>query len=114
MALDDFNEKEWEEQKGGDLLTLGPEKPKFRGVFLDKKENQGDENNSTIYNFTMDDGSIVGFWGSTVLDTKLRRVQEGDEVKIEYVGEVESQKKKGRKYKDFKVWIRKSLEIRGN
>ena len=46
----------------------------------------------TIYNFKTKDG-LMGVWGSTVLDTRLKNLEEGEEVKIVYLGVVPSNTK---------------------
>lgn len=76
----------------------------FKGVYLSKEENVGD-NNSILYSFDVD-GDVVNVWGSTLLDTRLKNVKYGEEVIIEYLGEEESQKRKGAKYHNFDVYHR--------
>src|SRR3990167_1832931 len=76
------------------------------GVYKGKEENIG-ENNSTIYNFRTEKG-MIGVWGSTVLDTRFKNLEIGEEVKVIYLGVVPS-KTKGRKgYHNFDVFHRKS------
>jgi len=76
------------------------------GFYQGKEEGIG-ENNSTIYNFKTDKG-LIGVWGSTVLDTRFKNLEVGEEVKVVYLGMVES-KTKGRKgYRNFDVFHRKA------
>jgi hypothetical protein len=84
----------------------------MRGVFLSKEENVGD-NNSNFYNFETSAREVVGVWGSTVLDTRLKNVQMGEEVVIVYLGRAKSQKRKGASYKNYEVYHRKPEEIAG-
>lgn len=81
------------------------DKPEMVGVYTGKEENIG-ENNSTVYNFETADGENVSVWGSTVLDTRLKNVKEGQEVKIKFLGEVPSPNRKGKTYKNFEVYHR--------
>ena len=77
------------------------------GVFAGKEENVG-ENNSMIYRIEDKDGNATNVWGSTVLDTRMKNVKEGEEVKIVYQGKKPSPTRKGQNYHDFKVWHREA------
>ena len=61
-------------------------------------------NNSTIYTLEGAEGVKVSFWGNSVLDSRLEKVELGVEVKVEYKGKVES--KNGRSYRNFDVFTR--------
>jgi hypothetical protein len=74
------------------------------GVYVGKKTGIG-ENKSTIYNLRQADGTTIGVGGSTVLDTKMGNVAEGQQVKIMYLGKVKSNTRKGSSYKDFAVFV---------
>lgn len=71
------------------------------GKYLGKKENIG-RNKSLVYEIETDKGTM-GVWGSTVLDTRLKNVKEGDGVKIIYKGLVKSERTK-REYHDYDVY----------
>jgi|LDZT01.1.fsa_nt_gi hypothetical protein len=75
--------------------------PRLRGVFVGKKEGVG-KNKSTIYTLEDRKGNKNSFWGSTVLDSRLKDVAIGDEVAILYLGKVESDS--GQTYKNFRVF----------
>lgn len=71
------------------------------GVYDGKRENIG-ENDANLYMIkTVGDG-MLSIWGTTVLDDLMKRIYEGNEVKITYTG---SQKPKagGKAYSLFKV-----------
>lgn len=78
----------------------------LEGIYRGKEEGIG-ANNSTLYNFKTAEG-LIGVWETTVLAARLKNVEEGEEVKIVYLGTVKS-KTKGRKpYHNFDVFKRKS------
>lgn len=70
------------------------------GILFNKKENVG-ANNSIIYEIEIGE-EIIGVWGTSVLDQKMKEVTAGEEVKIIYNGKKTSEKTK-RSYKDFTV-----------
>ena len=59
--------------------------PEFIGVFISREEHVG-PNDSNLYTFEKKGGENISIWGSTVLDTRLKNVKEGEEVKIVYKG----------------------------
>lgn len=75
------------------------------GVFVEKREDVG-PNHSNAYEFELKDGNRVTVWGSTVLDTRLKSLVIGEEVKIVYLGKEKSQQRKGAEYKNFDVFHR--------
>jgi len=76
----------------------------FVGTYLSKEENVG-ENNSMLYAFETEEG-VKNVWGSTLLDTRLKNIKFGEEVKIVYLGQEPSQKRKGKTYHNFEVYHR--------
>lgn len=81
---------------------------KVTGIYFAKKENVG-VNNSTLYTIKQANGEKIDVWGSTLLDKKMNgSIELGEEVSIEYLGQKESEKRKGAKYYDFKVIHRKA------
>jgi hypothetical protein len=77
----------------------------LEGILKSKEENMGQRKNSNLY--TLNDGTRdIKFWGTTVLDGKLAKVEKyfgyGTKVRITFNGEVEA-KKGGANYKDFDV-----------
>jgi len=77
----------------------------LEGVYMGVKHNIG-ENNASIYEFRLADGSLIGVWGSQVLNTRLSTLQIGEEVRIVYLGLEQSKKVKGRSYHNFDVFHR--------
>lgn len=73
------------------------------GILTEIKRNVG-ANDSNIY-VVQTDKELTSFWGSSVLDNKLKDVFPGQEVRVTYLGKVKSEKT-GREYKDFKVEYR--------
>ena len=80
------------------------EQKTIQGVYVAKKENVG-ENNSNIYVLNTNDGKKIGVWGSVVLDSRFEQIQQGAEVKIEYLGKTKGEKG-GREYHNYKVYQR--------
>jgi len=101
---------EWTEVQLGTSWDYKSEKVLI-GVFTGKEDGVG-TNNSTIYNIQKEDGTYVSVWGSTVLDIRMKNLIEGEEVKIEYLGDKPSPNRKGKFYHDFKVFHRPMEEIK--
>ncbi len=93
--------EEWEEikseayefEKAGDELI---------GLYLGIEESPVYEDSWLVRLQDTKSEGIVGFWANMVLKHKLDLCKMGESIKIRYLGEVES--KKGRKYKDYKVF----------
>lgn len=104
--------KEWKKIEGVLEMWDFEKNPNFEGIFVSKRENVG-ANNATIYEFEIDDGSMVGMWGNTILDTRLKNVKESEGVKIEYLGKTKSEKTK-REYRNYEVYhgeVEEDIEI---
>ncbi|MFW6173242.1 MAG: hypothetical protein ACOC5T_05805 [Elusimicrobiota bacterium] len=71
------------------------------GVFKGKREGIG-KNDGTIYEIKTEDG-MRGIWGSTVIDTRFKNLEEGEMIKVVYKGQTKS-KKSGREYYDYDVY----------
>lgn len=76
----------------GDQLT---------GVFKGVKTNVG-PNSANLYTITDEDGKDISVWGSTVLDSRLKNLKEGEEVMIMYKGSKVG--KSNRPYHDYEVY----------
>ena len=76
------------------------------GILKDRESGVG-PNESMMYTLQTKDG-VYGVWGGTVLDTRLKNAEIGDEVKIVYNGYKKSEKT-GREYKDFTVFRRQPV-----
>jgi hypothetical protein len=73
------------------------------GVFVELKENVG-PNHSMLYVLKDDKGETWSVWGSTVIDSRFKSIQIGEEVMIEPLGEEEG--KNGKKYNNYEVYSR--------
>ena len=100
-------ENTWRKIEVGNIWNYKEEgkDTEFIGIYLSKDEHIG-ENDSIVYNFKTADGSVIGVWGSTVLDVRLKNLEVGEEVKIVYLGLKPSEKRKGKSFHDFEVWHR--------
>lgn len=74
------------------------------GELIETEKDVG-ENKSKLYTLQYENGDIVKFWGSKILDDRLIAVKLGTTIKVEYLGWVKPDK--GREYKDFKVYVKK-------
>jgi hypothetical protein len=80
------------------------ENPVVEGTYLGKQTEVG-ENKSNLYKIKQDSGDIVAVWGSSVLDTKMGNVGEGQRVRIEFLGRKKSKTKGHAAFKDFAVFV---------
>jgi len=94
----------WKKVELGDTFKFEKVGDEITGLYLGSEENVG-ENNSNIYQFETE-GKNVSVWGSTVLDTRMKNVKVGEEVKIVFLGLKDSPNRKGKQYKDFDVFHR--------
>lgn len=77
--------------------------PVLTGVMVGKDTGIG-KNNSNLYKFELQDGTIVSVWGSVVLDDRLGSIETGTEVRIEYKGMIKNEAS-GRSFKNFIVSV---------
>jgi len=70
---------------------------------LTQKTSRAEEHSASYVLETNEGIALV--WGSTVLDRKLQDIALGSKIAIEYLGDKASEKRKGKKYKDFKVGV---------
>ena len=87
--------KLWDFEKDGAELT---------GKLIEVRTGVG-QNDSNIYTVEQEDGELRGFWGTTVLDGRLKNIEFGDFVKVVFLGR-ETSEKSGREYKNFEVYRR--------
>jgi len=80
------------------------ENPSLEGEYHGKQTDVG-ENKSNLCKIKQDNGDVVAVWGSSVLDTKMGNVGEGQRVKIEFLGRKKSKTKGHAAFKDFAVFI---------
>jgi hypothetical protein len=100
------NNDEWNTAGGGSYWNYAEEGKGavVQGTYINKKEHQGDYD-STVYVIKTDTG-VINVNSSTVLNRKFEEVSLGDEVRVEYLGTAESEKRKGAQYHDFDVKYR--------
>lgn len=90
----------WKPENEGDSLAMR----------LDEVETgAGKQGTSTIYSGVDEDGNPVSFWGSAILDRKLKHANSGDMVLVKYLGWRQS--KTGNSYKAFSVKVVPSSEL---
>ena len=70
---------------------------------LEQVESDVGTNKSKMYTIKLEDESLAKIWGSSVLDTRMQKIETGSQVKIEYTG-LKNSKKSGRDYKTFEVY----------
>lgn len=75
--------------------------PELTGQYISMKENLG-SNGSKLYEVRTSNG-VVAFWGSAVIDNKMKHVPLGNEILVKFLGEKKNDKTK-RTYKDFDVF----------
>ena len=95
-------DKKWVKVELGNTHDFNVE-PEFVGV-LTGVENEVGPNKSKLYSFEKQGGEKVSIWGSAVIDSRLKSVAIGSEIKIVSKGEVEN-KATGRTYKDYQIFI---------
>ena len=83
---------------------------KFYGIYISKEENVG-PNESNLYKFMRFEdqemtnrSGICTIWGTTLLDTRFKNLDRGEEVAIFYLGEEESEQRRGSTYHNFEVY----------
>ena len=94
----------WKEVKGGDIFLFGKAGDFLDGELVDVRSEVG-ENKSVMYDL-QSGGKLWSVWGCTVLDGKMHRIMKGEFVRIVFLGEKPSEKRKGRNYKDFQVFVK--------
>lgn len=98
---------EWTEIKASSENTEIPmwdKTGKLIGTYLAKRVVGPKQ--SVIYDIRVEDGTVVGAWGSMVLNEKMDEVRIGDMVSIEHTGDKVS--KNGNKYAIFTVLTKKT------
>jgi len=96
-------EEEYEEISRGVITKLDEDNPSVTGTFLQIREGMY----GPLFDIKLSDGSIVTLPSDTVLQTKLTKDLIDKNIKIQFVGLVASTKRKGKDYKDYKVFIKK-------
>lgn len=77
------------------------------GVLVEKEEGVGDNNSMRYTIERKDNNNQVMFWGSTVLDSRMKPIAPGEEIVVWYQGLKPSNQRKGASYHDWKVFRNK-------
>ena len=72
------------------------------GFYAGKKEGVG-KNSSTVYELKLENGQLVSFWGSDLLDGKFAEIPQGCQVRVTYLGTAQPKTPAGRAYQNFRV-----------
>ena len=103
MQIINPNKMKWEKVESGNVPLIDlTEVKEFVGIYQSTDTDIG-PNNSNIYNFKNLRGEEVCFWGTTLLDSRLKTAEAGDVFKIVYLGKAKSEKS-GREYHNFDVF----------
>jgi hypothetical protein len=82
------------------------------GVLMEKEEGLG-ENNSSRYTLERKDNhEQIMFWGSMVLDGRMKPIKVGEEIVVWYQGEKPSPKRKGKFFHDWRVYRNKDSVVK--
>lgn len=87
----------WQPEKEGDFI---------KGLLVSKEEKIG-KHESNLYTIETESHKLLSVWGSTVLDMRMKLIDIGTYVWIEYKGKQPS--KKGKDVKIFKVAVKKNV-----
>lgn len=94
-------ESEWEKVEANPTWNFKEDR-ELVGYFINGESNVG-PNESNLWTFRKEDGSIISVWGNTILDMRFKNLVEGDKVRIIYKGWAKSPKT-GRTYHNFEVF----------
>jgi len=81
----------------------------IEGVLTGVQQNVG-PNSSNLYEIEKRGGDNVAVWGSTVLDSRMKNVKIGEEVKIAFTGLAKEAKRGQNRAKLFEVYHREPEE----
>jgi hypothetical protein len=91
----------WKKVESNGAFHNFDEEKELVGIYVQKKEHQGDFDSTKIY-IKKENGEVVNFFANSVLDDRMTQIQLGDTVKIVYMGKKKS--KTGRMFKDWEVF----------
>lgn len=80
-------------------LYLGPV---VNGFYKSMKTGVG-QNDSSLYEIQLKDGTLVSIWGSSLLDGKFKEIPQGCEIRLTYLGIAQPKKSSGRAYQNFEL-----------
>ena len=73
-----------------------------QGFYVNKRNNVG-QNESSVYELKLENGELVSFWGSDLLDGKFAEIPLGSSVRVTFLGIAQPKTPKGRAYQNFRV-----------
>lgn len=92
----------WNEVSQGKIVKLDEDNPSVEGTFTQIREGQY----GPLYDIQQANGETITLPSDTVLQTKLTKNLIGKEIKVEFVGLEKSTKRKGKDYKNYKVFTK--------
>lgn len=95
----------WKEVGGQSQLDMWDENAhnSIEGLYVKMRTKVG-KNNSNMYEIKLEDGSVKGVWGSTVLDSRMESIPAGSFVKIVFNGKTAGKDARGA-YKSYSVYM---------
>jgi len=72
------------------------------GFYVNKREGVG-QNASAVYELKLENGELISFWGSGLLDGKFDIIPLGCKVRVTYKGVAQPKTPAGRAYQNFLV-----------
>lgn len=93
----------YEEVNQGTIVKLDEDNPSIEGIFIEITEGQY----GPLFAIQQRDGSKVVLPSDTVLQTKLTKNLLMKDIKVEFNGMKDSTRRKGKQYKDYKVFVNK-------
>ncbi len=93
---EDIKSEFWNPEKENDSVS---------GIYLSSQDGVG-ENKSMVYNLEQPDGKVISVWGSVVIDSKMKLVKIGEDIRVVFLGLEKPEK--GREYKNYKIQKKKT------
>lgn len=93
----DNDNSDWEELGSGDIVQFTEKGQVLQGELVNKRDGQYGK----VFDIRTDDGEEKTVFGTTILEDKMQSASIGDEVRITFLGHMETNT--GRNAKNFKV-----------
>ena len=97
---------EWEEVPEGDIFEFKKEGDFIEGTLIHLEKDVG-QHKSKLYSLKLDDGKLIKFWGSKLLDGRMTGIEFGTHIKVVYGGLITPEK--GNAYKTFTLLKKRVL-----
>lgn len=91
--------------KTDDVMSFKEANQELVGHFVGTQTGQGQNGNSCVHALKRDDGSVVKFWGSKIIDEEIAKLRVGDYTKVVYLGLQQPKNSGGRPYHNFDVLV---------